>query len=166
MPPFMYSDRMEARLIIFLAFTSLALVGNAVALWIAYRAFSNATTTVTSTMREFAANEETRRWIKSVERVSEQAVSVTNLAKKQIVEFEPVLAQAQSTFGFRLAQLDVRFERVCDAVSMQAEKAQTAIVEPAEKIGAAASNLSGVLQLSRLLGAPENDSDASSTRRE
>jgi hypothetical protein len=157
---------MEARLIIFLAFTTIALVGNAVALWIAYKAFSDATTKITGTMHEFAANEETRRWIKSVERASAQAVSVTELAKKQIVEFEPILAQAQSTFGFRMAQLDVRFERVCEAVSMQAEKTQTAIVEPVEKIGAAASNLSGVLQISRLLGASENDSDATSTRNE
>ena len=41
---------MEARLILLLAFVSVVLIGNSVALWLAYKTLSNITTTVTGTV--------------------------------------------------------------------------------------------------------------------
>jgi hypothetical protein len=154
---------MEARLVIFLAFAALTLIANTLSLWFAYKTFANITTTVTETIREFETSEGTREWLKALETASAQAAALTGAVKEQIADFEPVLARAQSAVGFGLAKIDVRFERFCNAVSVQAEKTQNAIIRPAGKIQAAASGLQGVLEVTQLLGAAETDSDANST---
>jgi hypothetical protein len=155
---------MEARLVLFLGLTCLVLIGNTVAMWLAYKTFANVTTKVTETFREFGNDPTTREWLKLLEDASTNAVIATNAVKQQVLDFEPVLAKAQTRVEFALAQADVRFERFCDAFSDHAERTQNAIVKPAEKIAEAAAGLEGVLQFSGLVGVTEIDSDATSTQ--
>ena len=153
---------MEPRLVIFLAFASLTLIANTLAVWLAYKMCANITTTITEAIREFETSEDTLLWLKAMEAASAQAVMLTNAAKEQLTEFEPVLARAQSSVGFGLAKIDVRFERLCNAVSVQAEKTQNAIIQPAERIASVAAGLQSVMQFTQSLGAVETGSDANS----
>src|ERR1051325_897974 len=136
---------MESRLAIFLVFASVTLIANTIAIWAAFRAFSNITSKVTETMRQFSTSRDTREWIHSLEIASAQAAAVSSAAKEQIQQFDPVLARAQDVYSYGLAKVDRKFEQVCETVSRQVEDVQSAIIEPSEKIGAVASGLQAVL---------------------
>ena len=138
---------MESRLVIFLAFASVTLIANTLAIWFAYRALANMSSKVTESMREFSTSSTTQSWIESLEIASTQAAGVSAVVKEQIQNFDPVLARAQDVYGYGLAKIDAKFENVCDVVSRQVENAQAAIIRPAEKIGAVASGLQTVLGL-------------------
>jgi hypothetical protein len=160
-------DIMTVKIVIFLIFTSVTLVFNSIVIWFAYKAFANITTKVTETMREVHANDEARGWLRALESASVQAVTVTGYAKDSIVHFEPALARAQSKFGYGLAKIDVRLERIHDKVSHHAARTHDAIVRPAHRIGA---TLSGVHEVLNHLSGDLNEqiaadvaSDASST---
>lgn len=136
---------MPVQIVIFLLFISVTLVFNSMVIWFAYKAFANVTTKVTETMREIHASDDARGWLKALETASFQAVSVTGFAKERIVKFEPTLARAQSTFGYGLAKVDVRLERLHDKIQSQAERSQYAIIVPAHRIGATLSGIHEVL---------------------
>jgi hypothetical protein len=136
---------MPVQIVIFLLFISVTLIFNSMVIWFAYKAFANVTTKVTETMREIHSSDEAKGWLKALETASFQAVSVTGFARQHIAEFEPTLARAQSTFGYGLAKVDVRLERLHDKVQSQAERSQDAIVRPAHRIGATLSGIQEVL---------------------
>ena len=136
---------MEARLVIFLAFTSVALTANTLVIWFAYKAFANLTTKITEGMREISTNETTRTWMHSLDVAAAQAVAVTQSARAQIEDFEPVLAHAQDVYGYGLAKVDRKFETLCNKATEQVVKAQRAILGPAEKIGLVASGVKTLL---------------------
>lgn len=136
---------MGVKIVIFLIFTSVTLVFNSIVIWFAYKAFANITTKVTETMREIHANDEARGWLHALERASVQAVAATGYAKQSIVDFEPALARAQSKFGYGLATIDVRLERIHDKVSHHAARTHNAITGPAHRIGATLSGVQEVL---------------------
>ena len=136
---------MEARLVIFLAFTSVTLTANTLVVWFAYKAFANITGKITEGMREISTSGTTQSWIRSLDVASAQAAVVTQTAKTQIESFEPVLARAQDVYGYSLAKVDAKFETICSTVTEQVEKAQNAILAPAEKIGLVASGIQAVL---------------------
>src|SRR5262245_36609882 len=102
---------MKAQMVIFLAFTSATLLFNAVVIWYAYKAFFNVTFKVTETMRELQARDSARVWLTALEAASNQAVALTDKAKTQLANFDPVLARAHSKYEFRLAQIDVHMEK-------------------------------------------------------
>ena len=151
---------MGAKIVIFLTFTSVTLVFNSIVIWFAYKAFANITTSVTETMRGIQTSEEVNSWLNSLHSASFQAVSVTEAAKESIIAFEPTLARAQSTFGYGLATVDVRLERIHDKVKTQSEKVQNAIAAPAHRIGA---TISGVQEVLHYLSGDQNGDDATST---
>lgn len=136
---------MEVQIVIFLIFTSVTLVFNSALIWFAYKAFADVTTRVTETMREIHASDDAKSWLNALQSASSQAVVVTDAAKDSILRFEPTLARAQSKFGYGLAKVDVRLERIHDKVRLQAERVQDAIVGPAHRIGATMSGVQGVL---------------------
>jgi hypothetical protein len=153
---------MEMQIVIFLAFTSVTLVFNSIIILFAYRAFSNITTKVTDTMREMQTSSTTRSWISAMGTASEKAALLTGLTREKITTLGPVLDEAESRFGYGLAKVDVRFERLCNNIQLSAEKAERAILKPAHSVGAAAS---GVLQAVSFMAGLENDGDASSRRK-
>jgi hypothetical protein len=156
---------MEARLVLFLALASFVLIANTFAIWFAFRAFSKVTGSVTQAMRDFENDPTTKGWLKNLEIASHQAVSATAAVKKQLNEFEPVLADAQSTFGYGLAKIDVTFDRFCNNVSKKAEETQNAIIRPAEKFGEMAAGIQGAVAFTQIALTPESDADATPTPR-
>jgi len=151
---------MDVQIVIFLIFVSVTLVFNSVVIWFAYKAFANVTTRVTETMREIQTSDGTRAWLKALHSASFQAVSATAAAKHRIVAFEPTLARGQSTFGYGLATVDVRLERIHDKVRAQAERLQGAILGPAHRLGA---TLSGIQEVLQHLSRDQSGDGASST---
>src|SRR5262245_32619596 len=159
MTPVYASPAMEAKLVVFLTFVWIVLTANALVIWFAYRAFANIATSVTNNVREFQTSGATQSLLKSLETASAQAVQLTDFARTQLGEFGPKLASAQSVFGFGLAKADVKFERLCDNISLQMMRAQKAVTGPAEKIGAAASGLQTVLEFSEIFTVGQSDFD-------
>jgi hypothetical protein len=135
------------RITIFLMFVSVTLITNALVIWLIYRLFADATTKVTKTLLEFGPGGSSREVIEFLESASAQAVIVTDELREQLALSEPALAEAHSRLGYGLAKVDVRFERFCDRVGAEAEKAQAAILRPTEKIGAVASGVKEVIGL-------------------
>ncbi|HTG75044.1 MAG TPA: hypothetical protein VMB70_14815 [Terriglobia bacterium] len=154
---------METKIVIFLAFTALTLAFNSVIIWLAYKSFSSITTKMTETIREIESSDSTRAWLKALETASSQAVILTTATKTQLNNFEPVLAQAQSKYGFRLAQLDVQMEKSLATIQKQTEKMQKALQGPAQRFSTIGATLSGVQEVIRYLSGMQSVDDASST---
>jgi uncharacterized protein YhaN len=154
---------METKIVIFLAFTALTLAFNSVIIWLAYKSFSSITTKMTETIREIESSDSTRAWLKALETASSQAVILTTATKTQLNNFEPVLAQAQSKYGFRLAQLDVQMEKSLATIQKQTEKMQKALQGPAQRFSRIGATLSGVQEVIRYLSGMQSVDDASST---
>lgn len=135
---------MEAKLVIFLAFTSFTLIFNAVVIWYAYKAFANTTFKLTQTLREAQARESTKVWLNAMASASHHAVSLTDTAKTQLANFDPVLSRAQTEYEFRLAQVDVQMEKGLNKIRSKTESFQTSLVRPAHRLGA---TLAGVFEV-------------------
>jgi hypothetical protein len=151
---------MGVQIVIFLIFTSVTLIFNSIVIWFAYKAFANITTNVTDTMRGIQASDDVKVWLGALHSASFQAVTATEKAKEMLVALEPTLSRAESKFGYGLASVDVRLERIHDRVRGQAEKVQTAIVRPAHRIGA---TMSGIQQALQYLSGDQSADDATST---
>jgi len=118
---------------------------------------------MTETIREIESSDSTRAWLKALETASSQAVILTTATKTQLNNFEPVLAQAQSKYGFRLAQLDVQMEKSLATIQKQTEKMQKALQGPAQRFSRIGATLSGVQEVIRYLSGMQSVDDASST---
>jgi hypothetical protein len=155
---------MDVQLVIFLAFISVTLTANALVVWFGYKAFANAATSLTQRTREFETNGGTRSWLAALDAASEEAVLLTEGAKERMAGFESSVARAQSMFGFGLAKFDVGFERFCDNVNLQTERAQYAIIRPAKRIGRTISGVRNIIEISEILTVGRSAVDASSTQ--
>jgi len=150
---------METKLVIFLMFTSVTLIFNSFVIWLAYKAFANVSTMVTEGVREAGASEDARAWLHALDSAASHAVVMTEATKAQLANIDPVLARAQATFGFRLAEIDAQMERSVATVLHHTEKVQRAVTGPARRIGA---TLSGIREVINYLSGDESDDDASS----
>jgi hypothetical protein len=148
---------MEAKIIIFLAFTSVALIFNALGIVLAYKVFSRATVTVTETVQELKLSENALVWLTTLAEASSNMVSVTESLKNQLVHTDPALAGAHAKYGFKLAEIDVQIERSIGKVLRMLEKVQNSIVRPANRVGA---TLSGIREVLSLFVDDQNDDDA------
>jgi hypothetical protein len=135
---------MKAQMVIFLAFTSVTVLFNAVIIWYAYKAFLSVTFKVTETMRELQARDSMKVLLSALETASNQAVSLTDKAKTQLANFDPVLARAHSKYEFRLAQIDVHMEKGINKIREKTESLQNSLVQPAHRLGA---TLAGVFEV-------------------
>jgi hypothetical protein len=148
---------MESRIVIFLAFTSVALIFNSLVIWLAYKALADVTAGFTETLLELEKSSDVRSFLQTLEKVSLQAISVTETGKRKLAEFEPALAAAQSKYGFRLAQVDVQCERSLSRIQHEVGRVQDALVLPIERIGATLAGVEGILGY---LSAEQSDADA------
>jgi len=149
---------MTAKLIIFLAFTSMTLLFNAVIIWYAYKAFFNVTFKVTETLQELQARESTKVWLSALETASTHAVALTEKAKTQLANFDPVLTRAHTKYEFRLAQVDVHMEKGINKILSKTESLQGSLVRPAERLGA---TLAGVFEMMNIFGGEQPEGDVS-----
>ena len=151
---------MKAQMAIFLAFTSATLLFNAVVIWYAYKAFSNVTFKVTESMRELQSGDSAKIWLNALEAASTQAVSLTEKAKTQLTNFDPVLARAQSKYEFRLAQIDVQMEKALNKIQTRTASLQGSLVRPAHRLGA---TLAGVFEVIHYFSGEQSVDDANPT---
>jgi hypothetical protein len=151
---------MGIQIVIFLAFTSVTLVFNSLVIWFAYKAFANIADRVTDTMRELRDSGEVAGWLRALENASSQAVTLTDATQKRLNQFEPILARAQSQFGYGLAKVDVRVESLCENIRHHSGRAQDTVLAPARHIGAV---MSGVREVLEYLTGSRNGADANST---
>jgi hypothetical protein len=157
---------METQIAIFLAFTSVTLIFNAFVIWYAYKAFTKASTMVTNTIRDVQKSDSARAWLKGMEVASSSAVSVTETARAQLVHVDPVFARAQAKYEFKLAEIDIQLEKAFDTILQHTEKAQRALVKPANRIGATIAGVREVVDfLSGESDRSQNADDASSTQK-
>ena len=144
-------------MIIFLAFTSATLLFNALIIWFAYKAFFKVTFKVTETLQELQARDSAKVWISALEIASTQAVALTEKAKTQLANFDPVLARAHSKYEFRLAQIDIHMEKGINKIRDKTESLQTSLVRPAHRLGA---TLAGVFEMMNYFGGEQRGSEA------
>src|SRR4029453_12044070 len=130
----MLNAPMTAKMIIFLAFTSMTLLFNAVIIWYAYKAFFNVTFKVTEPLQDFKAQESPKVRVRWLETASTHAVALTDKAKTQLAHFDPVLARAHSKYEFRLAQIDVHMEKGINKIREKTESVQNSLVQPAHRL--------------------------------
>jgi membrane-anchored protein YejM (alkaline phosphatase superfamily) len=147
-------------MIIFLAFTSATLLFNAVIIWYAYKAFFKVTFKVTETLQELQARESTKIWLSALETASTHAVALTDQAKTQLANFDPVLARAHSKYEFRLAQIDVQMEKGINKIRDKTESLQNSLVQPAHRLGA---TLAGVFEMINYFGGEQFEGDDDET---
>jgi membrane-anchored protein YejM (alkaline phosphatase superfamily) len=150
-------------MIIFLAFTSATLLFNAVIIWYAYKAFFKVTFKVTETLQELQARESTKVWLSALETASTHAVALTDKAKTQLANFDPVLARAHSKYEFRLAQIDVQTEKAVNKIRAKTESLQNSLVQPAHRLGA---TLAGVFEMMNYFGGELSRGEANETPRQ
>jgi hypothetical protein len=151
---------MKAQMVILFAFTSLTLLFNAIIIWYAYKAFFNVTFKVTETLQEMQARESTKVWLSALQTASTHAVSLTEGAKTQLANFDPVLARAHSKYEFRLAQIDVQMEKGLNKLRDKTETLQNSLVRPAHRLGA---TLAGVFEVVHYFSGEQTAGDATPT---
>jgi hypothetical protein len=156
------TSNMGTKLVIFLAFTTIALFFNAFILWFGYKALTRTSTKMAEVIHELQASEGTREWLKSLESASLQAVTLTDTAKTKLDTFDPVLARAHSRLGFRLAQVDIHFERGVATVLDKADRFQNAISGPANRLSA---TLHGIHEVVQYLSGQRSTEEADSTQK-
>lgn len=149
----------QTQLVIFLGCVGITLIGNTVALWFIYKAYANMTRKLTEISEEMQAQGAAMTWIRSVQAVSEQAVTATEATRKQVQALEPLTARAESRLGFELARVDFRVEKFCGAVSSGAQKVQGVVAGPAHRLGAVIAGFSAAMEV---IAQAENDADATS----
>lgn len=137
-------------MMIFLAFLSVTVVTNTLLIWFAYKAFANFTSKVTETVTEFETNNSTRAWIATMQTAAEQAASVSEIAKRKMAEFDPVLGRAQEEFGSALAKMDTKLDEVAREISDGARKLRDVVAKPAFSV------IAFFAGLSRAMGANED----------
>ena len=133
------------QIVIFLAFTGVTVISNTVLIWFAYKAFATVTLKVTQTLAEFERSSATRQWLTSLQTASERAVTVTELTKVKMAEFDPAFATFHARFGFMLAKMDHRVERISADISDSAIRVRDAVARPAEKFAIVASGVQSAL---------------------
>jgi hypothetical protein len=132
-------------IVIFLAFTSVTVVTNTLLIWFAYKGFANVSGKLTDAVREIETSSATKEWIESIRKASDQAVSMTDLTRQRMGEFNPRLDFFQARYEFFLAQVDVRIERMTQGLSENAIRVRDAVSEPAERFAATAAGIQNVL---------------------
>ena len=137
---------METRIVIFLAFVSVAVIVNTLLIWFAYRGFARFTSKLTATVSAIGTSSETKAWLTTLQFVSEQAIAVTGTAKIKIAEFEPMLDRAQQQYMNALSHVDSKLEIIAGEITTNAQKVRDIVAKPAFYSVAFAAALSRVLE--------------------
>ncbi len=136
---------MELKLVVFLAFTSVALVVNTLLIWFAYKAFAGVVTRVSETATDFGKSRETVAVVNSVKVAAEQARKATEITKEKLLAFEPVLERASRSWSTGIAKIDAKFESLEQKAAASGKKIRDAVAKPAYKISAVATGIHSVL---------------------
>ena len=130
---------------IFLFFVSVTVITNTLLILFAYKGFAAFTMRITEAARDFESSGATRELIASLEKASEQAVSVTEAAKQQLAEFDPVLENMQARYQFTLAKIDTRVERFAENISYSTQYVRDVVSGPVDRFTAFTSGVRTLL---------------------
>jgi membrane-anchored protein YejM (alkaline phosphatase superfamily) len=132
---------METRIVIFLAFVSIALITNTLLIFFVYKALAGFTSKVTTTVSEFAVMTEMKDWMSALQTASERAVDITEATKVKMAESQPVVENAQKNYRAALQKVDSTMETVADQITTNAKKAKDVVSGPAFSFLAFAAGL-------------------------
>ncbi len=135
-------------ILVFIFFTGLSLALNALISWLAGRAVGDATAKVTTMVQAFGeAKRDNREWVASLLSASQQALDLTETTKQRMSDLEPVLKDMHDRYGFFLAQVDARIERIATGVSDNATLVRDALAKPAQAFANCATNVQNLAGL-------------------
>jgi hypothetical protein len=137
---------MEIRLVIFLAFVSVTVVANTLAILIMYRLFARLTSRVTETMAEVQQNSEAREWIDSMRVAAERAAVITEATKVKFAEFDPVLTRAQANYRRTLVTIDSKLDHAAEKINTTARGVRDIVAKPAFSVATFAAGISKVME--------------------
>jgi hypothetical protein len=137
---------MEIRLVIFLAFVSVTVVANTLAILIMYRLFARLTSRVTETMAEVQQNSEAREWINSMRVAAERAAVITEATKVKFAEFDPVLTRAQENYRRTLVTIDSKLDHAAEKINTTARGVRDIVAKPAFSVATFAAGISKVME--------------------
>ena len=140
---------MEIRILTFLAFVCVAVVGNAFIAVGVYVFFNKLTTKLDSTLSEFESNSETRQWLESMKTAAEQAVTVTQTTKEWLAEIAPMMAKAQENYTRTMAEADIKLAEVAKTINTTADQIQEAVEGPAASVLAFTSGVTKAVETMR-----------------
>ena len=126
-------DWMEIRLVIFLALISVTVVTNTLLIWFAYKAFAGFTSRITEMLAQFEKSGLPKAWIGTMEIAAEEALALTEIAKRTMAECDPVLERAQQQYARALGKVDSRLEQAGNELSDGARKVRDTVSKPAFK---------------------------------
>ena len=144
-----------ALIVIFLAFVAVTLVSNTLLIWFAYMGFANVTAKVTGTLRDLETSSETKEWLATLDKTAENAARISEITKQKVQEFDPVLSNIEARYGFMLAKVDTRVERLTADVSQTAERVRDAVARPAMQIEAFATGVQSAVEFLKPNGKSE-----------
>jgi hypothetical protein len=137
---------MDTRIVIFLAFVSVTLITNALLLWFVYKGFAGFTLKIVEAARELETRGTTREWLGSLQHASEEAIILTEAAKRRIVEYDARLKRTQSHYGYTLAKIDTRSEKLEAKVSARLCELTGKVQGSAWKIAALVAGMKGLTE--------------------
>src|SRR5215471_9113300 len=121
---------METRIVLFLAFVSIALITNTLLIFLVYKALSGVTSKITETF-PIVSKSEIRIWMSALQSASEQAVAVTEATKLKMAECLPVAENAHKNYQGVLKEVDSTLETVADQITTSARKVRDVVARPA-----------------------------------
>ena len=131
---------------IFLAFVAVALFMNAFLSYAVYKALTRVTSQVTKNVSQFTMSSDAKAWIATLQSMSERTLAVTEVTKRQVGEFGPVIERAQEGYRETLAKIDSTLETIADDVTVSAQKARDFMAGPASSAFAFAAGIAEFLQ--------------------
>ena len=137
---------METRIVLFLAFVSIALIMNTLLIFFVYKALSGVTSKVTEGVSAVVTNSEIREWMTTLESASEQAVAATEATKMRMLECEPVIENARKNYYAALKKADSTMETVANEITQNAKKARDVVAKPAFSFIAFAAGLTRMIE--------------------
>jgi hypothetical protein len=137
---------METRIVLFLAFVSIALITNTLLFFLLYKAVSGVTSKVTETASIFTSRSEITTWLSALQSASEQAVAATDAAKLKIAECQPVVESVQKNYRATLTKVDSRLAMAAGQITTSAKNARDVVVGPAFSFMAFAAGLTQAIE--------------------
>ena len=121
---------MEIRIVLFLAFVSIALITNTLLIFMVYKALSGVTSKVTEGVSAISGSEIAAS-LSALQSASEQAVAMTEATKAKLAECQPVVENAQKNYHATLDKVDSALQDAAEQITTNATKVRDMVAKPA-----------------------------------
>lgn len=152
---------MEARLVIFIGFSALALIINTGMMFAAYKVMAGMSAKIEESAKKLDLVGQAREWLPKALAASESVVKATQSLKDQVTGFEPVIERVHTAYANSLAKTDVRMGLAVRAITFTVDVADRMITWPIRHVSSAAAGIQGIVSFIR---GSENGRNAKSRR--